>query len=415
MLKFKAKNINNIIATEAKEPKVETSEKLKLVLQQEKFTVIMTDYLMNKIRYLCEKIPTREWSGVVFYNVHGSIEDIENLKITAIDVYPEDIGNATYTEFDFSPDLTNYMASNPELLDAHMGLMHSHNSMNVFFSGTDNDTLVELAPFFTRFLSIIVNNKLEVKAALSFEADTEEIGIKDFEFTDFKNNKIKVSKEFKIRNKVVYKYDANIIANTTYVDEEFLGIVDNLLKDHSKHSYKAKDNKIPKATTNPDPTIPWYADQIKTWYGMERNNFIDNENIQTLENVDTSQLELDFEQDLDMEDYWNIPIEQIVSAILSCKTYNYDENLGEYNNYLNASKLFTINALTYDKFTHRFQAMVKAILEEFNVSLKNELNVLTDVASVLEGFFEDNQIEYIHGIPQFWIIDALDEYTYRDR
>jgi len=48
------------------------------------------------------------------------------------------------------------------------GIMHSHNNMGVFFSGTDTDTLLEKATEHSFFTSLIVNNRLDKIAKISY-------------------------------------------------------------------------------------------------------------------------------------------------------------------------------------------------------------------------------------------------------
>ena len=78
------------------------------------------------IRHLCGRIPDREWSGVLFYTVTGTFE--EGLTVQCKDICLMDVGSATYTEFDTSPDIAGYMVEN-DLLDCYLGLVHSHNNM----------------------------------------------------------------------------------------------------------------------------------------------------------------------------------------------------------------------------------------------------------------------------------------------
>lgn len=110
----------------------------------------------KKIKYICGQISTIEWSGTLFYTTEGTFED-DNLVIKCVDLFVMDIGTATYTEFDMSPDVLSYMMEH-DLLDCHMGLIHSHNSMSTFFSGTDTQTLREEGNRRNHFLSLIVNN-----------------------------------------------------------------------------------------------------------------------------------------------------------------------------------------------------------------------------------------------------------------
>lgn len=110
----------------------------------------------KKIKYICGQISTIEWSGTLFYTTEGTFED-NNLVIKCVDLFVMDIGTAAYTEFDMSPDVLSYMMEH-DLLDCHMGLIHSHNSMATFFSGTDTQTLREEGNRRNHFLSLIVNN-----------------------------------------------------------------------------------------------------------------------------------------------------------------------------------------------------------------------------------------------------------------
>lgn len=113
--------------------------------------------LEDKIRHVCKSLPTLEWSGTLFYTVKGSFEG-KDLVITAVDMLVQDIGSAAATEFTPSPDVGFYMAQN-DLLDCQMGLIHSHNKMATFFSGTDQSTLSSEGADRNHFLSLIVNNE----------------------------------------------------------------------------------------------------------------------------------------------------------------------------------------------------------------------------------------------------------------
>ena len=66
-----------------------------------------------------------------------------------------------------SPDVVSYMANNSELLDCQMGLIHSHNNMSTFFSGTDIRTLEEEGLDRNHFVSLIVNNQGSYTAAIT--------------------------------------------------------------------------------------------------------------------------------------------------------------------------------------------------------------------------------------------------------
>ena len=94
-----------------------------LIKRSESYKIIIPASVEKTIRFLCENVWSTEWSGVLFYNYSGNFED-GSLEIHCVDIYPMDIGNATYTEFNMSPDVISYMAQKPELLDCKMGLIH---------------------------------------------------------------------------------------------------------------------------------------------------------------------------------------------------------------------------------------------------------------------------------------------------
>lgn len=208
--------------------------------------VTVTEGMINKIRYICGEFPTKEWSGVLFYDIKGSLKKPNLIEIKAFDFYPLDLGSASYTEFEYSPDFAAYIARNPLLMDHQMGLIHSHNNMGVFFSGTDTATLQEQAPLYKKFLSIIVNNRLDIVAKLAVytESDitnnTEIISTTNYQDIDYTNKKInnnsKLTKVFK--KKEIWVYDCDIIKEgKEIVDEEFKGVVEELKTNTTKQSF----------------------------------------------------------------------------------------------------------------------------------------------------------------------------------
>ena len=136
--------------------------------QQEKSTLYkieITKNLEDKIRFTCNKIHDVEWSGILFYTYTGTFEH-SNLKIIAQDFLPMDIGNATFTSFDMNAEVINYMTEN-DLLDYKIGLIHSHNNMATFLSGTDIKTLEQEGNNTNNFVSLIVNNEGTYTAAIT--------------------------------------------------------------------------------------------------------------------------------------------------------------------------------------------------------------------------------------------------------
>ena len=138
------------------------------------YKLVIPAEVERKIRFACQKVWSTEWSGTLFFTHEGSFEN-NDLVIRCVDIYIMDIGTASYTEFDMNPDVISYMCENPELLDCQMGLIHSHNNMSTFFSGTDTATLKEEGTDRNNFVSLIVNNAGTYTAAITRRVKSKHI------------------------------------------------------------------------------------------------------------------------------------------------------------------------------------------------------------------------------------------------
>ena len=138
------------------------------------YKLIIPAEVERKIRFACQKVWSTEWSGTLFFTHEGSFEN-NDLVIRCVDIYIMDIGTQAYTEFDINPDVIAYMCENPELLDCQMGLIHSHNNMSTFFSGTDTATLKEEGRDRNNFVSLIVNNAGSYTAAITRRIKSKQV------------------------------------------------------------------------------------------------------------------------------------------------------------------------------------------------------------------------------------------------
>lgn len=138
------------------------------------YKLIIPAEVERKIRFACQKVWSTEWSGTLFFTHEGSFEN-NDLVIRCVDIYIMDIGTQAYTEFDMNPDVIAYMCENPELLDCQMGLIHSHNNMSTFFSGTDTATLREEGIDRNNFVSLIVNNAGTYTAAITRRVKSKQV------------------------------------------------------------------------------------------------------------------------------------------------------------------------------------------------------------------------------------------------
>ena len=138
------------------------------------YKLIIPAEVERKIRFTCQKVWNTEWSGTLFFTHEGSFEN-DDLVIRCVDIYIMDIGTQAYTEFDMNPDVIAYMTEHSELLDCQMGLIHSHNNMSTFFSGTDIATLREEGRDRNNFVSLIVNNAGSYTAAITRRIKSKQV------------------------------------------------------------------------------------------------------------------------------------------------------------------------------------------------------------------------------------------------
>lgn len=112
----------------------------------------------SKIRYLANKYPSNEWSGILFIEYNGNFDD-ESLSITARDLYVMDIGSSGFTTFDSrNAEYFSYAVKNNLDETCDFGLIHSHHNMKAFFSSTDSAELNATGKTRDVYVSLIVNN-----------------------------------------------------------------------------------------------------------------------------------------------------------------------------------------------------------------------------------------------------------------
>lgn len=129
----------------------------------------------DQMMYLCKQTPSLEWSGVLYYKSEGSPEDLSTFHVTAENIFLKDIGTGGYTEYTTDDTEIDFMMENPELMTIDSGKIHSHNTMAVFHSGTDNQDLWDNSETHNYYLSFIVNNRGDVQVKIAWRAKRETI------------------------------------------------------------------------------------------------------------------------------------------------------------------------------------------------------------------------------------------------
>jgi hypothetical protein len=352
----------------------------------------MPKLVLNKIKYLCRAIPTVEWSGVLFYKFIGTIKNPKRFRITLVDILPMNKGNKTYTEYEFGPEIPEYIMGKKELNDLLMenklkyGHIHSHNTMNVFFSNVDLDEINDNSEHYPYYLSLIVNNymdfcaKIAIRGKINIDLGTQPFIMKDDAGEDFKSE---FTEEIIVQRESVFVYDTIIYSNKEKisVDETFADNVNriinkadteekereekrkqealknNTVKGSSGSSYSNKHNGSSKLISSPKP---WWQDKYEEYYTPPVSQGFNNSNIQDIEEVDAETIDdiyekftifiLNFGSDKQPDD-----IEEVLAGLVTsnmttkelCKSI-IDNLLGYYKKFFNIQdKDLNRNAFIY--------------------------------------------------------------------
>ena len=201
-----------------------TSKKIKIECSEVPIVNIPSK-IFSDVYYLHSKYPGKEWSGHLYFTKQGDINNPSELIIDIKEFVLLDLGTVGSTEIDPSGEqIIDMYEKYPHILTMKQALIHTHHNMRTFFSGTDNDTLLENAANYPFFLSVIVNNEGATIAKISVQGFIEEPETKHT--YKYKFNRGFLEKETIIEKKtteVVYVYTCKInIENSVNVELEKL-------------------------------------------------------------------------------------------------------------------------------------------------------------------------------------------------
>jgi hypothetical protein len=261
-------------------------QKLQLIGSTDSYSLVIPDEVEFRIRQWCSLNPTTEWSGTLFYTISGSFEE-KNIEFTVRDFFVMDIGTAGFTNYKETPEICSYMMEN-DLLDCKTGLIHSHNNMKAFFSGTDASTLVEEGEQTIHFLSLVVNNEGTYVARVTRKIVEEIEGVRHVKYTTYNGKEVSSTENIKtgFRERIQY-IDLNIVVNSPYASiTKFISNRYNELKSAKKttsfNSLREYDNTF--FTNKPAVISPVsHSNKIK-----EEPTLFPKEEIDKYEDIDTS-------------------------------------------------------------------------------------------------------------------------------
>lgn len=357
------------------------------------FKLVIPEIVEKTIREWCALNPSTEWSGTLFYTYEGSFKD-NNIVFTVRDFLVSDIGTSGFTSYEVTPEICNYMLEN-DLMDCNTGLIHSHNSMAAFFSGTDNNTLKSEGCDTCHYLSLVVNNAGKYVARVTRRVNEGIIGKRIVSYQTYGGKTESYEEDIVAKGKDVVEYynlDINIEGSTSS------------LKDKIKARYDELKAKIV-APINKVNTYPSYPNYPNYGYGSYKETIFDDD---------------DF--DADFDDRFNInkpyfsEIKNKIEDKIKSKTDNkvVSESITEINKRdaveMAAQILYgniTLSYETFSKFTKVNSwvrtGMIETLNKRFHAKSKIDnlaaINnydefIYTFISMIVEDYVNENIVEY---------------------
>lgn len=229
-------------------------------------TVKISEDFINKVTLLNSRISQVEWSGVLFYSAYGSISHPENLQIELRDILLMDIGTSAFTSYEFNADVVDYIEADPQRFEWKIGHIHSHNTMKTYFSGTDMEELIENSENYDYYLSIIVNNNLDIVGKIAYRGISEGL---NYIYSDEAGNRI--TKMLTRKTEYVFIHNCDIEESRNPISNR----IDDLIVEKQKaQALKQKSSKKVQTYSLWDDQPGW--EQYKGQKGFDfENNLID--------------------------------------------------------------------------------------------------------------------------------------------
>jgi hypothetical protein len=261
--------------------------------------------VFHQIQYLCKNIPKVEWSGALFYTTEGSIDKPGTFKITLKTILPLDMGSQAYTEYKLDDRFMDFIEEDfEERCTWKLGHIHSHNTMGVFFSGTDMAELNDNAPAHNFYLSLIVNNYMDFIAKVAFIGEAKK-DIKQVPYTAKTadgHDYVIEKQDFVVDNRKLFIYDCEIDSpkNQIVVTDQFAAQVAKIME--------PKPVKTP--ASNVQSRFPAPADRLKQGQGWQRNGNQKSRQFKTQEEREMESWNKSFQtpkKEKNLFDDWDVP------------------------------------------------------------------------------------------------------------
>jgi len=127
------------------------------------------------------------------------------------------IGTHSYTESEnHSDDIINMVDRVPAYMENRYGLIHTHHTMDTFFSGTDIQELHDNAANYSYYLSLIVNIKEKYSAKIA-----KLVEVKGASFDLDEEDEETVSMEFPVEH-ILMQFDLDVIIEGAECNDEII-------------------------------------------------------------------------------------------------------------------------------------------------------------------------------------------------
>lgn len=164
------------------------------------------------------------------------------MTLTPIEIFLRDIGDTSSTGFTYDHEFMNYVMANPHLDEDGVihGMIHSHHSMGVFFSPTDVSELQDNVANHNIYLSLVINNYLDMAAKVAFVATNNNPDV----YSCPDENGELYDLEIEQSERVMMVYDCGIVkpeAEEIPVDRQFKQVLQDVrMKVNKRNEEEAK-------------------------------------------------------------------------------------------------------------------------------------------------------------------------------
>jgi len=133
--------------------------------------LIIPAKMNDKLTYFLSEFKKTEWSGPAWYTVIKSDKKGFPKTWKLVHFVPIDLGHSAATEFSAKAlvkTIKKFYKEMPQLSKCYLGLIHSHHSMGAYYSGTDEDTMIDNAPNEGFYGSLVVASSGKEGYAFAF-------------------------------------------------------------------------------------------------------------------------------------------------------------------------------------------------------------------------------------------------------